>query len=129
VNRILTRGVLPLALIAAGCAPRATRLASSSGPTLVGCSEFQTVSPGAATRNFNNFYVAVRVDAAGKVVPGSGETPRGRGTVVAAQRARKMAESCTFEPATLYGAPAETRTFVRVYLPNEPEDDLRALTG
>jgi hypothetical protein len=118
VNRILTRGVLPLALVAAGCAPRATRVASSAGPTLVGCSEFQTVAPGAANRNFNNFYVAVRVDANGKVVPGSGEMPRGRGTVTAAQRARKMAESCTFEPAQHNGSPTEARTYVRVYLPS-----------
>lgn len=123
------RGMLPLALVAAGCAPRATRLAGSDAPKLLGCSEFQTVAPGAANRNFNNFYVAVRVDATGKVVPGSGEPPRGRGTVAAAQRARKMAESCTFEPAQRNGSAAEARTFVRVYLPNEPEQDLLGLTG
>jgi hypothetical protein len=125
VNRILTLGALPLVLAAAAaCAPRATRAADAAAePRLEGCSAFQTAEPGGLTNTgYSPHFVTVRVDATGKVVPGSAEVHRARATVTSReQRARQLAESCTFEPATLGGAPTEGRARVLVYVPNETE--------
>lgn len=106
-------------LMAAACAPRATRVAEETPPRLIGCSGFQTSLE--QMRVGSRFRVTVTVDRNGKVVPGSGTLNRShsgpRGTQEYAQNARSMAETCTFEPATRNGVAIESRALVGVAVP------------
>jgi hypothetical protein len=116
VNRTLIAAIVPL--MAAACAPRATRVASDTAPRLVGCSGFQTEVP--RSTNFNTFAVTVKVSQTGSVVPGSGEVATRRlvrGNGQRAQDARAMAETCTFEPAMHNGVAVEGRARVTVSIP------------
>lgn len=117
MNRNVLLALAPL-VIAAACAPRATRVAEETAPRLIGCSGFQT---GSEQMRGNRFRVNVTVDRNGKVVAGSGTLSRGRNTLRGApdfsQNARNLAETCTFEPATRNGVAVESHAQVAIVLP------------
>lgn len=118
MSRKLLLMIAPL-VAATACAPRATRISTETPPRLIGCSGFQTSLE--RVRIANRYRVMVRVDANGKVVPGSGVVNRSRSgprsTAEYAQEARNMAETCTFEPATRNGVAVESRAQIGVAIP------------
>jgi len=105
--------ILPLVL--AACAPRAASSAPGNAPRLIGCPDNldDLQDPGNL-----HYSVTVRVDATGKVIPGSAQVspPAGHAvrSSVAEQQARTRAEGCTFTPATRDGVAVESRAVVRL---------------
>jgi hypothetical protein len=107
---------VPLMLAAAACAPRATTV-SANQPRLVGCPE--NLSDARTARNVR-YTVIVRVDAMGRVIPGSAQVQPRPGRVLRSaageQEARTRAESCSFTPAMRDGMAVESRTIIPVVI-------------
>lgn len=112
---------LLVATIVSGCASAsgstgAETPAPTRPPVLVDCADFNSPETD-LSRQFVDVVVPVRVNSSGAVTQaGAPRASRQQATQQVLDRARSLARSCSFEPATSEGKPVAARTEVRFRL-------------